>query len=151
MPIDEKERERRRRLVKAHVDAENAHDIERIMSTFSPNAFNTLNDMFAADSATTRLLHELFGFSTTLSVMDELKVVPELERFTDFEIVHYGYLQGRHTGFIPGFPAPTFREVKLPYCAIYRFDDEDLLVSERTKLDTSALYAPPPQSSRGEP
>ena len=35
MPIDAKERQRRRALVKAHYAAENDHDLDRIMNTFA--------------------------------------------------------------------------------------------------------------------
>ncbi len=35
MPIDAKEKERRRALVKAHYAAENDHDLDRIMDTFA--------------------------------------------------------------------------------------------------------------------
>jgi hypothetical protein len=143
MTLDDNERARRRRLLKAHVDAENAHDLDAIMATFSPHAVNTLNEIVATDSETTRQVHTLFGFSTTPGIMSSLRVVPSGEYFTDLEIVHEGQLCATHTGFAPGFPPPSFREVALPYIAIYRFDEHDLLVSERIKIDLSSLYAPP--------
>jgi hypothetical protein len=148
--IDDNERARRRRLLKTHIDAENAHDLDAVMATFSPHAVNSLNEIIATDSETTRQVHALLGFSTTPGVLSNLRVVPTGEHFTDEEIVHEGQLCAAHTGFAPGFPPPTFREVVLPYVAIYRFDDHDLLVSERIKMDLSPLYAPAP-NKREEP
>jgi len=36
MPVDDAERERRRALHLAHLDAENANDVDAVMSTFDP-------------------------------------------------------------------------------------------------------------------
>ena len=141
MAIDDNERARRRRLLKAHVDAENAHDIAAIMATFSPHAVNMLNEIVATDSLMTQMVHELLGFSDA-GILTDLRVVPSSEHFTDDEIVHEGHVRGMHSGFFPGFPPPTFREVQLPYVSAYRFDEHDLLVSERIKLDLSQMYMP---------
>lgn len=146
MPIDENERTRRRQLLKVHLDAENDHDIDRIMATFAPHAVNILNEIVATDSATTQMVHEMLGFSAN-GVLENLRVVPNAEHFTDDEIVHEGHVCGYHSGFGLGFPAPTFREVQLPYVSAYRFDENDLLVSERIKLDMSQMYMPEPKSS----
>jgi hypothetical protein len=43
MPIDDRERERRRALVRAHYAAENDHDLERIMATFSKDCVMLYN------------------------------------------------------------------------------------------------------------
>ncbi len=43
MPIDDRERERRRVLVREHYAAENDHDLERIMETFSTDAVMLYN------------------------------------------------------------------------------------------------------------
>ena len=149
MTIDDNERARRKRLLKVHEDAENAHDLDAIMATFSPHAVNTLNEIIATDGDTTRQVHALLGFGTTPGVLSDLRVVPTHEYFTDEEIVHEGHLRATHTGLAPGFPPPSFREVVMPYIAIYRFDEHDLLVSERIKLDLSPLYAPTPTKPEG--
>jgi hypothetical protein len=43
MPMDERERARLRRLVKAHVAAENDHEIDRIMAAAAPHAIGQAN------------------------------------------------------------------------------------------------------------
>lgn len=141
MAIDENERARRRRLLKAHLDAENSLDINAIMATFAPNAINTLNEIVATYSQTTQFVHELLGFGGS-GLLANLVVVPQAEHFTDDEIIHEGHVCGLHSGLVVGFPEPTFREVALPYVNAYRFDEHDLLVSERVKLDMSQLYVP---------
>ncbi len=41
MPITDSEKARRRRLLKAHYDVENSHDMSGIMATFSPDGDRT--------------------------------------------------------------------------------------------------------------
>ena len=142
MPIDAQERARRRRLVTAHLDAEAAYDLDRIMATFAPNAINSLNEMIAADPATTRLLHIIGGWSTVPGVMSNIRSTQWAEHFTDDELIHEGHLHGKHTGFVPGFPPPTQLEIVVPYITFYRFDEHDLLASEHVRIDLSALYMP---------
>ena len=49
MQIDAAERERRRTLLAEHYDAENEHDLKRIMATFSPGAEMRYNGRSFAD------------------------------------------------------------------------------------------------------
>jgi hypothetical protein len=114
------------------------------MATFAPHAINSSNGIIATDSATTRLIHEMGGWGTTPGALSELRAIPEIEHFTDFEIVYEGRLRGRHTGLVLGFPPPSFQEIEARYIAVYRFDEHDLLVSERTWVDYSPLYAARP-------
>lgn len=151
VPIDERERERRRRLAKAHVDAENAHDLDAIVATFAPHAVNDLNGAVSIGHEAARQGHALFGLSREPGLMSELTVVHEIEHFTDEEIVYEGHFRGIHTGSAPGFPPPSGLAVKLPYIVAYRFDDDGLLVSERARVDVSPLYASPPAGGPGAP
>ena len=45
------------------------------MATFSPDAVNTLNEIVATDSQTTRQVHEMMGFGATPGVLSELRLV----------------------------------------------------------------------------
>lgn len=141
MPVDETERARRRRLAQAHVDAENAHDLEAIMRTFSPLAVNVMNGGVSTTPAQIEAGHTLFGLTAAPGLMTDLEVIPEVEHFTDDEIVYEGRFRGIHSGTAPGYPPPTQREVELPYIVAYRFDADDLLISERANVDLSPLYA----------
>lgn len=139
MPIDERERARRRRLAKAHIDAENAHDLDAIMASFASDAMNVVNNDVSTTSEGIRQVHALFGLGPEPGILSDLRVVPEHEHFTDEEIVHEGRFRGVHTGSAPGFPPPSGQSIELPYIVVYRFDDNDKLVSERATIDMSPL------------
>jgi hypothetical protein len=140
MPIDETERARRRRLVRAHVAAENAHDLGAIMATFAENAITQSNALVATTLDQIAGLHAMLGLAATPGLLSELQVVHEQEHFTDEEIVYEGHFHGIHTGSAPGFPAPSGAALDLPYVVIYRFDQADKLVSERSRIELSPLF-----------
>jgi hypothetical protein len=136
--IDKAERERRRALVAAHMAAENAHDLEAILGTFSGDAEMVFNKTpYTGDGL--RMAHILFGMSSEHpGSLSGTQVRPEGESFTDDAIVIDGTVTGLHVGNILGFAA-TQRQVVLPYVAIYRFDAEGKLASERIVMDFSPL------------
>jgi SnoaL-like domain len=141
MPVDERERERRRRLVQAHVAAENAHDIEAIMATFAPHAIGQTNGDVSTTSDAIRQAHMFFGLSQETGIFTDLQVVHEVEHFSDEEIIYEGHFVGLHTGTAPAYPPPSGREIQLPYVVAYRFDREGLLVSESARIEFSAIFA----------
>lgn len=139
MPIDEKERARRRALLRAHYAAENAHDIDRIMKTFAaPDAVMLYNHQPFEDPDSIRAAHGYMGFSSAPGAFTGLQTNIDHEHFTDDEIVVEGRLCGRHSGEFLGFP-PTDRDVVLPFAAFYRFDAGGKLVSERVVMDLGPL------------
>jgi hypothetical protein len=140
--IDHAERDRRRKLVQAHMAAENAHDLEAIIDTFAGGAEMVFNKTpFTGDGL--RMAHILFGMSGDHpGSLSGTQVRPEGESFTDDEIVIDGTVTGLHVGDVLGFPA-TQRQVVLPYVAIYRFDAEGKLVSERIVMDFSPFAGIP--------
>jgi hypothetical protein len=153
MAVDDTERERRRRLVQAHMDAENEHDLEAIIGTFSGDGEMVFNTMTFKGPEALRQSHTLFGMSAGPGALSGTRVVPEREHFTDDEIVIEGRVTGKHVGDLLGFPA-TNREVALPYVAVYHFDQAGKLVSERIVMDFSAFAgapAPQPEQGRAQP
>jgi predicted ester cyclase len=136
----ERERERWRRLVRAHVAAENAHDLPAIMATFAEHAIGVINEQVATTPDTIAQGHALFGLSATPGIFTSLQVIHEREHFTDEEIVYEGRFHGVHTGAAPGFPPPSGQTLDLPYIVVYRFDREGKLVSERARIDFSPIY-----------
>lgn len=141
MPIDETERARRRALLEAHYDAENAHDLEAVMTTFSPRTEMRYNRQSFPDHDSIRQAHRYMGF-TGGGAFEGLRTVADDQHVTDDEIVVEGRLCGKHVGEFQGFPA-TERDVELPFVAFYRFDAAGKLVSERVVMDLGALaYAP---------
>lgn len=142
MPIDDRERARRRALVQAHYAAENAHDLERIMATFSPDAEMLYNRQSFPEAEAIGLAHAYIGFSAAAGAFTGIHNEIDGEHFTDDEIVIEGRLCGTHSGEFQGF-APSGRAVELPFVAFYRFDARGKLVSERVVMNLGPLGATP--------
>lgn len=110
--------------------AENAHDIDAIMNTFSLTTTGEINGVLLPTYDAVRALHVVGGFTVTPGALEGLTVVPESEWFTQDEVVIEGWLTGRHVKEFLGL-GPTNQMVRLRYTAIYLFDDDDKLASER--------------------
>jgi predicted ester cyclase len=136
---DARERERRRSLVRAHVAAENAHDLAAIMATFAEHAISDVNGDVRTTPAQIAELHAGFGMAQTAGMFSQLQVIHEREHFTDEEIVYEGHFHGIHTGTMPGMPPPSGRAIDLPYIVIYRFDVHGKLISERARVELSPV------------
>src|SRR5687768_4341165 len=130
MPIDDRERERRQALVRAHYAAENDHDLERIMATFSEDGVMLFNGQALPSDETIRWAHRYLGMSAAPGALAGLRAVIDEEHFTEAETVIEGRVCGKHTNEFLGF-APTQRDVELPFVAFYRFDANGKLTSER--------------------
>ena len=139
MSIDERERERRRALVRAHYTAENEHDLDQIMATFSNDAVTIYNRQTFTSDDTIRWAHGYIGMTAAPGALDGLRAVIDGEHFTDAETVIEGHLSGKHSRAFLGF-APTQRDVELPFVAFYRFDADGKLTSERVVMDLGPLH-----------
>jgi hypothetical protein len=138
MPIDERERARRHALIRAHYAAENAHDLDGIMMTFSADGVMHYNRQeFPSDEAI-RWAHGYIGMSAQPGAFSGLVTTIDAEHFTDEETVVEGRLTGRHSGEFLGF-APTGRDIELPFVAFYRFDAGGKLTSERVVMNLGPL------------
>ncbi len=136
--IDAKEQDRRRALLAAHYDAENAHDLEAIMATFAPRAEMTYNAQRFAEPDHIRWAHTYIGMSAEAGAFQGLDTIRDAEHFTADEIVVEGRLRGRHVGEFQGYAA-SGRDVELPFVSFYRFDAGGLLVSERVVMNIGML------------
>ena len=139
MPIDDRERERRRALVRAHYAAENDHDLERIMETFADDGVMVYNGQALPSDETIRWAHNYIGMSAAPGALSGLRAVIDAEHFTATETVIEGRVCGKHTNEFLGF-APTQRDVELPYVAFYRFDANGKLISERVVMNLGPLH-----------
>ncbi len=138
MPIDDRERMRRRALVHAHYAAENRHDLEGIMATFSPHAEMLYNRQSFPSDETIRWAHGYIGMTAAPGAFGRLRTVIDHEHFTDDETVIEGRLLGKHGSEFLGFE-PTECDVELPFVAFYRFDDDGKLTSERVVMNLGPL------------
>ncbi len=140
MPITDGEKARRRALLKTHHDAENSHDMEGIMATFSPDGEILYNRIPFTDPQSIRYAHDLMGYSGTGGAFEDIQHYIDDEHFTEDEIIVEGRLCGKHVGEFQGIEA-TGRNVELPYVAFYHFDKTDKLISERVVMNVAVLVA----------
>ena len=140
MPIDDRERERRRALVRAHYAAENDHDLERIMGTFAKDGVMLYNRQEFPSDENIRWAHAYIGMSAAPGAFSGLRAVVDQDHFTDTETVIEGRVCGKHGREFLGFP-PTGRDVELPFVAFYRFDSDGKLSSERVVMNLGPLHA----------
>jgi len=140
MPIDEQERDRRRALLRAHLDAENAGDGDAVMATFAADAVMVYNSMPFASHEAIRSAHEYIGFARGSGAFVSARNEIDRESFTDTDIVIEGRMCGVHERDFMGF-APSGRTVELPFVAFYQFDAAGKLAHERVIMNLGPLRA----------
>ena len=141
MTVDGKERERRRALLRAHLEAEGMGNLTAVLATFASKTEMTYNRRVFTDHDAIRQAHAYMGFSGEGAIMD-LSAAVDRESFTDDEIVIEGRMLGVHRGEFEGFPG-TGRRVELPFVTFYRFDADGKLDSERVVMNLGPLGAAP--------
>lgn len=127
------QRDARVRLVKAHVNAENNHDMNAVMETFGSNARFFLNGMKLEGQENIRACYENFGFGDNGGFSE---VIAEAKQWHvgDESITVEMMLSGVHTNKWEGIPA-TGRKFEVAACAIFCFDEDGKLESERVYFD----------------
>ena len=136
-PATESNGEARRRSVQQHLHAENQHDIEAIMATFSAQPGFALNGMELAGADAVRGLYGGFGFGQQGSFSDiqvEVKHWYDGEESVTLELL----LRAQHTGDWQGIAA-TGRAVAVPLAAIFTFDAANQVASERVYFDAATV------------
>ncbi len=139
MPIDAREQERRRALIKEHYAAENDHDLDRLMDTFADDGVMHYNQLPFEGDEGIRGAHILIGMSALPGAFSGSRHIIDEEHYTDEETVVEGRMCGKHSNEFLGF-APTERDVELPFVAFYRFDDNGKLTSERIVMNLGPLH-----------
>ena len=141
MNVDAKERDRRRALLKAHLEAEGMGNLTAVLATFATKTEMIYNRQVFANHEAIREAHAYMGFSGEGAIMD-MSAAVDRESFTDDEIVVEGRMLGIHRGEFQGFPG-TGRRVELPFVTFYRFDAGGKLESERVVMNLGPLGASP--------
>jgi steroid delta-isomerase-like uncharacterized protein len=141
MTVNDKERDRRRTLLRAHLEAEAEGNLSKVLATFAADTEMIYNHQVFRDHDHIRQAHAYMGFSREGAIA-ELGAVVDRESFTDDEIVFEGRLVGVHRTEFQGFPG-TNRRIELPCVTFYRFDPDGKLVSERVVMNLGPLGAAP--------
>lgn len=131
------EREARLKLVEEHVEAENDHDIERIVATFGTEPEFVLNGMRLTGKDQIRDLYGGFGFGGKGS-FSNLRANIVHRHIGGNPIVLEVMLSGKHTANFQNI-APTGKTFEIPVCAIFTFDPDGRLAGERVYFDGSLL------------
>lgn len=131
------QRDARIRLVETHVNAENNHDLNAIVETFGSNSAFVLNGMKLEGHENIRACYESFGFGDNGGFSEVCAEVKQWH-IGDESITLELILSGVHTGEWQGIPA-TANKFEVPACAIFCFDEDGKLESERVYFDMSLV------------
>lgn len=124
---------RRELTVRAHIEAENQHDVASTVATFARPQYNVVPFGAVTDGqeAVTDLLSSLFVGFPDFHV--ELETLHHAARAVIVEV----RLMGTHLGPWAGLD-PTRRTIDVPACAIFDFEGDSLLC-ERVYFDFATM------------
>ena len=131
------QRKARTRLVDEHLQAEDKHDLDAILATFGRSGRLVVNGRPCTDAQTIRALYDGFGFGGRGGISDVAAEVTRQHMSGESIVVEMTF-RGKHTGTWEGIPA-TNRTFEIPACAIFDFDDEGQIASERVYFDGALL------------
>jgi len=129
--------EARIKVLEEHLRAENDHDVNRIMETFSQDARFVFNGTAYTDRNVIRIAHERFGFSEGGSFSD-IRVAENRRYISDDAIILEQTVSAKHTGLWEGIEA-TGRDFAIPVCTVYIFDTDGKLAGENVYFDSAPL------------
>jgi len=122
-------------LVDEHIRFENQHDLEGIMGTFGAMAHyddEPWNAHYVGHDEV-RTFYE--GF---LQALPGLQIEVLRRHASDSAVVVEVMIRGRHLGPWRGLPT-TGRQVEIPLCGIFTFDEEDRLAGEGIYYDRATV------------
>jgi steroid delta-isomerase-like uncharacterized protein len=124
---------KREQLVRDHVDAENAGDLDAALATFKHPRYEYVATDEVYDGA-----DEVMGHwrEYARAFPDQLVEITKLHS-ADETVLMEAVARGTHTGPFRGLP-PTGRRYELPFLAVFVFEGDDL-VCERVYLDSNTM------------
>ncbi|HEX8174144.1 MAG TPA: nuclear transport factor 2 family protein [Pyrinomonadaceae bacterium] len=122
-----------------HLDAENAHDLARIMKTYGQNPVVVINGNTFNHLQAIHAFHEKFGFGQHGSFTN-LRVQEKQRYICDDAIILEAILSGKQMAAWQGI-ASTGRDFEIPVCTVYTFDEDGKLAGERVYFDSALLIS----------
>lgn len=126
-------RERRERIVREHIAAENAHDIDRTLATFHRPRYEVAP--FGAPNIGTESVHEML--TGLFEAFPDFHVDVVHLHHADTAVIVEFLMTGTQRGPFAGIPAGGQR-VSLPIVGIFDFEN-DRLMCERVYFDMATL------------
>ena len=126
-------REERERIVKRHMDAENVHDFDSVIDTFSHPRYELVATGRVHDGE--EAVREYFR-ETRTAFPDQRNELISLHHADDTVIVEF-WLLGTHHGSLMGI-GPTGRKFRCRMAAFFIFEDTKLLC-ERVYFDSNTI------------
>lgn len=131
----EADTEARLRCVEEHVAYENSHDLDGVLSTFGEGAH--YDDTAWSERHDGREAVRGY-YEALMTAAPDLHIEILGRHVTDEVIVLECLISGTHLGVWRGM-LPTGRRLEFPLCAIYTFDGDDRLTSERIYYDRATV------------
>lgn len=128
-------RSARAAIVEQHVQFENDHNLEGVLSTFGDTA--RYEDEAWQDEYQGREGVRSF-YKQLITALPDLQIQVQRRHFTDEGILLEVLIKGTHLGPWRGL-LPTGRKVEVPLCGVYTFDDTDHLAGERIYYDRATV------------
>jgi steroid delta-isomerase-like uncharacterized protein len=123
----------RRKLVEEHVREENRHALDTLMDTFGAEAsFDVNAEHIAGRDGVRQFYTEVFkGFP-------DFTIDVRQTHASDDAVILEVIIRGTHAGPFRGIPA-TGRQVEVPLCAVFPFDQNEKLAGERLYYDVALM------------
>lgn len=135
VPLSETRLAARITLVEQHVQFENQHDLDGIITTFGHTAEYQDSPWGARYSGR----DEVRAFYAQLmAALPDLQIEVVRRHVSHETIVLEVMIRGTHLGAWRGLPA-TGRKVEVPLCGVYTFDTDDRLAGEKIYYDRGTV------------
>jgi steroid delta-isomerase-like uncharacterized protein len=122
-------------LVRQHVQLENEHHLEGVLSTFGEKAQyqdEAWGDVYSGLDGVRSYYQQL------IAALPDLEIRVQQQHVTDDNVLLEVLICGTHLGPWRGLPA-TGRQVEIPLCGVYTFDESDRLAGERIYYDRATV------------
>jgi steroid delta-isomerase-like uncharacterized protein len=133
--LSESRRAARIQVVEDHIRHENAHELKPLVATFggSPEWHSMpTGEVFSTHA-------DIHGFYAALFTgFPDFWLEIRARHISDQAVVIEGDLGGTHRGEWAGL-GPTGRSARVPFCAVFTFDDDDRLKAEIVYFDRLSL------------
>jgi predicted ester cyclase len=124
---------KREEVILEHVAAENAHDVQRVIATFHSPKYEVMPTGDVLEGA--QPVEDFLG--GVMAAFRGFSVGAPALIHTENGVVAEGRFSGTHHEVWAGI-APTGRQIDVPFCAIFVFED-DRLINERLYFDFATL------------